>query len=321
MPSKAQVKASWSRASTIRPGPYLVPLRDPSTRCGALVIDSNPPATTTSCCPRRMSWSAYAIADNPDRHSLFSVVAGTSKPMPPCTAAIRAGLGPTPAWTTLPMITASTSVAGMAERVRASRIAMAPRLVALRPDRLPKRRPMGVRAPAMITELVPISPMGRRRAFASGSGSTDKRTFPLELLAGDRATVDGVGTVDNTQAPGPRIEVRERRVVADTRTAEHLDRPVDHRDSHRWCGDLDRRDLGARALGPVLVDQPCRLVHQQPGLVDVDSGLRDQLLHRALLGQVLAERHPRLRTIHHEPQRTFGHADSAHRVVNSARLG
>src|SRR5450759_5609626 len=105
------------------------------------------------------------------------------------------------------MITASTSVAGMAERARASRIAMAPRLVALRPDRLPKRRPMGVRAPAMITELVTISPKGRRRAFASGSGSTNKRTFSLALFAGDRGAMDGAGTTDNAQAPGPGVEI------------------------------------------------------------------------------------------------------------------
>src|SRR5450759_2252303 len=122
------------------------------------------------------------------------------------------------------MITAPTSVAGTMERLRASRIAMAPRLVALRPDRLPKRRPMGVRAPAMITELVTVC---SSRIEGSGSdiwrrfGSPHKRTFSLELFAGDRASMDGVGTVDNTQAPGPGVEVRERRVVADTRAAEH----------------------------------------------------------------------------------------------------
>src|ERR1035437_4219217 len=113
---------------------------------------------------------------------------------------------------TLPRITASTSLAGISERARASRIAMAPRLVALRPERLPSRRPMGVRAPAMITELVTVAPKsegsrlnvlgswlrsGTRRA---SFGSTHKRTFALELFAGDRTTVDGVGPVDNAQA-------------------------------------------------------------------------------------------------------------------------
>src|SRR5664280_313517 len=50
--------------------------------------------------------------------------------------------------------------------------------------------------------------------------STDKRAFAPELVAGDRATVDSVGPVGDAQAPSPDVEVRQRRVVADTRTAE-----------------------------------------------------------------------------------------------------
>ena len=39
----------------------LNPSRDLGSRCGACVIDSCPPATTTSNSPARMSWSASAI--------------------------------------------------------------------------------------------------------------------------------------------------------------------------------------------------------------------------------------------------------------------
>ena len=77
--------------SSIVTSPYLNPLRDFGSRCGALVIDSIPPATTTSHSPARISWSASAIAFRPDRQTLLMVMAGTDIAMPPLTAACRAG--------------------------------------------------------------------------------------------------------------------------------------------------------------------------------------------------------------------------------------
>ena len=85
--------------------PYLKPSRLFGSRCGAWVIDSMPPATTISCSPARMSWSAIAIALMPDRHTLLMVIDGTLIGMPPLTAAWRAVIWPAPAWMTWPMIT------------------------------------------------------------------------------------------------------------------------------------------------------------------------------------------------------------------------
>ena len=67
--------------------PYLKPSRDFGSRCGALVIDSMPPATTISCSPARISWSAMAIALMPERQTLLMVIDGTVIGMPPLTAA------------------------------------------------------------------------------------------------------------------------------------------------------------------------------------------------------------------------------------------
>ena len=64
----------WSSIVTL---PYLKPDRDFGSRCGAWVIDSIPPATTMSHSPARISWSANAIAFRPERHTLFTVMAGT----------------------------------------------------------------------------------------------------------------------------------------------------------------------------------------------------------------------------------------------------
>ncbi len=85
--------------------PYLKPSRDFGSRCGAWVIDSMPPATTTSTSPARISWSASAIALMPERQTLLIVIDGTFIGMPPATAAVRAGFWPAPAWMTWPMIT------------------------------------------------------------------------------------------------------------------------------------------------------------------------------------------------------------------------
>ena len=92
-------------ASTSLVSPYLVPVRELASRCGAWVIDSMPPATTISNSPARISWSASAMASRPERQTLLRVNEGTDIGMPPATAAGRAGFWPAPAWRTWPMIT------------------------------------------------------------------------------------------------------------------------------------------------------------------------------------------------------------------------
>ena len=77
----------------------------PGSRCGAWVIDSMPPATTTSNSPALISCAASAIASRPDRHTLLIVSEGTVIGIPPATAACRAGIWPAPACSTWPMIT------------------------------------------------------------------------------------------------------------------------------------------------------------------------------------------------------------------------
>ena len=94
--------AMWSFSVT---SPYLKPSRLFSSRCGALVIDSWPPATTTSNSPARMSWSASAMASMPDRQTLLMPSAGTVIGMPALAAAWRAGIWPSPAVSTWPMMT------------------------------------------------------------------------------------------------------------------------------------------------------------------------------------------------------------------------
>ena len=86
--------------------PYLKPSRDFGSRCGALVIDSMPPATTISTSPARISWSAIAIALRPERQTLLMVIDGTvHRDAAGDAPRARAGFWPAPARMTWPMIT------------------------------------------------------------------------------------------------------------------------------------------------------------------------------------------------------------------------
>src|ERR1700677_417755 len=135
-----------------------------------------PPATTTSHWPVMICCAAWAIAVRPDRHSLLTVVAGTLIGTPPATAASRAGFGPTPAWTTLPRMTASTWSPAIPARSRAARIAVPQRAGADNRERPPSILPIGVRAPATRTGcdmgvLLLSAPNGRvRRRWRRCSG-------------------------------------------------------------------------------------------------------------------------------------------------------
>ena len=123
-----------------------------------MVMDSWPPATTTSNSPARISWSASAMASRPERQTLLMVSAGTLIGMPALTAAWRAGICPAPAWSTWPMITYCTWSPPMPARSRAALIAKPPRSAPEKDFSEPSSRPMGVRAPATITEVVLFVP-------------------------------------------------------------------------------------------------------------------------------------------------------------------
>ena len=71
--------------------------------CGALVIDSMPPATTISALPAEMVSAAMIAACMPDPHILLTVVASTCSPSPALIAACRAGAWPRPAGSPQPM--------------------------------------------------------------------------------------------------------------------------------------------------------------------------------------------------------------------------
>ena len=100
--------------------------------------------------------------------------------------------------------------------------------------------------------------------------------------------------------------------------AVHLDRLVEDPLDGRGGGDLDRLDLGVRALVADGVHQPGGLEHQQPKLLDPHPRLGDPLADHALAGQRLAERHPLHGAPAHHLDRALGDADGAHAVVDPA---
>src|SRR5690348_5086061 len=123
-----------------------------ATMCGALVIDSMPPATTTAAEPALIrSWPSM-IAFMPEPHTLLMVVQPTAGGRPAPSEAWRAGAWPRLAVSTQPMMTSLTSAGDTPDCSSAAPIAVAPRVGVGTPVNWPRKEPMAVRlAPAMTT--------------------------------------------------------------------------------------------------------------------------------------------------------------------------
>src|SRR5271170_4810738 len=151
--------------------------------------------------------------------------------------------------------------------------------------------------------------------FRTGRGAC--RCHLPQLAAGERSLVDLVGAVGEPQRAGARPQVGQREVLAHPSPAVGLDRLVDHPLGHGRGHDLDRLDLGVRALVAHGVHQPRGLEHQQPGLLDPYPGLGDPVLNDALLGQRFAERGAGEGALAHELQGPLGRADQPHAMVDA----
>ncbi len=81
---------------------------------------------------------------------------------------------------------------------------------------------------------------------------------------------------------------------------------------------LDGGDLGASLARAHLIDQPRRVQHQQPRLLDLQAGLGDARRHHALIRQRPPERHPRQGPPAGHLQRALGGPQHPHRVVDPA---
>src|ERR1700754_993814 len=122
------------------------------TMCGALVIDSMPPATTTAAEPALIRSCPSMMAFMPEPQTLLTVVAPVLTGIPALIAAYSAGAWPRLAGSTQPTITSLTSLAAIPDCSRAALIAVAPRVGVGTPVNWPRNEPMAVRlAPTMTT--------------------------------------------------------------------------------------------------------------------------------------------------------------------------
>ena len=109
---------------------------------------------------------------------------------------------------------------------------------------------------------------------------------------GQRTQVHLVRPVEQTHRTVPAPHGGQRGVVADRGAAVHLDGAVDGGQRGARHRDLGRRDQVLGRLVALGVDGVRGQVAQRAGLVDLDAGLGDLVLHHALLGQRLAEGDP-----------------------------
>src|SRR6266511_3563679 len=122
----ASTRPSRRFASSIVCSPRRNPVRAPRRRYGAFDMDSIPPATTSRASPATICVDASMTLFSAEPQTLLIVVHGTLSGIPARSDACRAGACPTPAWTTFPMNTSSTSAARTPARSSAQRIAIAP---------------------------------------------------------------------------------------------------------------------------------------------------------------------------------------------------
>ena len=123
---------------------------------GARVMDSTPPATTTSASPTSMLRDATIAASREDPHRRLTVVAGTDVGSPASSAAMRPTLRlSSPAWLAQPQTTSpmrSRSRSGV--RARTADSAVAARSSGRTSASAPPKRPNGVRAEPYRKEAV-----------------------------------------------------------------------------------------------------------------------------------------------------------------------
>src|SRR5512135_2076524 len=155
--SKAHHRPSFNKASVSWACPKRrLPVR-PSTRKGARLMLSMPPATNRSPSPARMAWAASMAAFKAEPHTLLTVKAPTDEGNPAWMAAWRAGFCPRPAETTLPMMTSLISAGlGMPARSTAAFTTQAPKSTADRLQKPPWKLPDGVRTALKITASVSL---------------------------------------------------------------------------------------------------------------------------------------------------------------------
>ena len=147
----------------------------------------------------------------------------------------------------------------------------------------------------------------RRRDLGSAPRPTRRvlrrRIAERRLTRPSQPGRSAAGFVDPGSSCAPRRHRRrcERRVRGGTsRTSTvssvtpsapcDLDRGVDRLEHRVRDHELDRRDLVARRLGPVLVDLPCGVQRQQPGAADLGVELGHPVLHDLAVGERAAVR-------------------------------
>src|SRR6187401_267195 len=215
-----------------------MPPRPLGSRCGALVIDSMPPATTMVELPEESESNAIIAAFMPEPHILLIVVAGVDLSRPAPSAAWRAGAWPWPAPSTLPKIRSSTSLGFTPACSTAALMATAPSWEALIELNLPCMDPMGVRlAPTMTMFSAMTSPLNRF----------------FEELAPDQHAADLVGAGADVVELGVAQQAPRREFVDVAVAAEGLDRLERH--LYRVLGGEQQaggRVLARRAPAPLV---------------------------------------------------------------------
>ena len=124
---------------------------DFSTTNGARLIDSTPPASTSSASPDSIAREPWITASTDEAQSRFTVTPVTEVGKPASSAPKRATLRlSSPAWFASPKITSAIRAGSIPVRSTVARITTAARSSGRIPESAPAARPKGVRTASYI---------------------------------------------------------------------------------------------------------------------------------------------------------------------------
>ena len=99
----------------------------------------------------------------------------------------------------------------------------------------------------------------------------------LQFQLGNQCPVHLVGSVGDAQRADRAEKLGKRKVVRDTRSSMHLNRPVDDLKRDVRNGYLDLGDLAAGRLRANFIKHPRGLERQQTSLFQLDARIADNI--------------------------------------------
>src|SRR5215469_4181494 len=125
-----------------------------------------------------------------------------------------------------------------------------------------------------------------------------------------------VGSVGDAQSADVAEKFRKRKVIGDPCASVDLDRAVDNLECNVGNRDFNLGDFTAGALGTNLIEHPGSLESEQTSLLQLDTGIGDQISVAAQFGECFPKGFALKRPPAHEIKRALRCSERPHAMVD-----